>query len=255
MGDVWLLVCVLTVCLAEGSCLSIRDVNERSGEGLQRTSRELSPNDISLKKAFALLQSMESMFEQEVGHLKRKPLSRKDFKTERKNYDPHRNLSNHKVPYASKKETSSDYVVPYALLNEVPYVFVPYALANEKSSDVVPWANETSSDVVPWANETSSDVVPWDNETSSNVVDYALLNEVPYVFVPYDLANETSSDMVPWANATASDHDVHYTSKNETSSDHYASKNETSSDHYASKNETSSDHYASKNETSSDVAT
>ncbi|KAI4803719.1 hypothetical protein KUCAC02_025370 [Chaenocephalus aceratus] len=38
MAAVWMLVCVLTVCLA----------------------RDLSPNEISLKKAYALFQSMES---------------------------------------------------------------------------------------------------------------------------------------------------------------------------------------------------
>ncbi|KAL3067654.1 hypothetical protein OYC64_022090 [Pagothenia borchgrevinki] len=44
MAAVWMLLCVLTVCLA----------------------RDLSPNEISLKKAFALFQSMESMLDQDA---------------------------------------------------------------------------------------------------------------------------------------------------------------------------------------------
>ncbi|KAK5917225.1 hypothetical protein CgunFtcFv8_012132 [Champsocephalus gunnari] len=47
MAAVWMLVCVLTVCLA----------------------RDLSPNEISLKKAYALFQSMESMLDQDAGEV------------------------------------------------------------------------------------------------------------------------------------------------------------------------------------------
>ncbi|XP_029312623.1 pentatricopeptide repeat-containing protein At1g10270-like isoform X2 [Cottoperca gobio] len=232
MGDVWLLVCVLTVCLAEGSCLSIRDINERSGEGLQRTSRELSPNDASIKKAFALLQSITSLFEQEelspndtsikkafallqsitsffeqevqletneveadasVGHLKQKAQSRpEDLKTEKQDYEPQWDKSN---------ETASDHNVHYASQNET-------------ASDHYAWKNETASDHYAWKNETASDHYAWKNETASD----------------------------------------HYAWKNGTASDHYAWKNGTASDHYASKNGTASDHYM-LNETASDVST
>ncbi|KAI9534339.1 hypothetical protein NQZ68_014750 [Dissostichus eleginoides] len=47
MAAVWMLICVLTVCLA----------------------RDQSPNEISLKKAFALFQSMESMLERDAGEV------------------------------------------------------------------------------------------------------------------------------------------------------------------------------------------
>ncbi|XP_033936479.1 uncharacterized protein [Pseudochaenichthys georgianus] len=45
MAAVWMLTCVLTVCLA----------------------RDLSPDKVSLKKAVALFQSIESMLEQDAG--------------------------------------------------------------------------------------------------------------------------------------------------------------------------------------------
>ncbi|TDG98340.1 hypothetical protein EPR50_G00218020 [Perca flavescens] len=66
MGAVWVFVsCVLTVWLTKGSCLPVGGTNERHDNGLERRMiRDLSPNDISMKKAFALLQSMESMLTQ-----------------------------------------------------------------------------------------------------------------------------------------------------------------------------------------------
>ncbi|KAK5931209.1 hypothetical protein CgunFtcFv8_027376 [Champsocephalus gunnari] len=47
MAAVWMLVCVLTVCLA----------------------RDLSPNEVFLKKAFALFQSIESRLDQDAGEV------------------------------------------------------------------------------------------------------------------------------------------------------------------------------------------
>ncbi|KAF3853148.1 hypothetical protein F7725_013836 [Dissostichus mawsoni] len=50
MAAVWMLLCVLTVCLA----------------------RELSPNEISLKKAFALFQAMESCWSETLAKVSSK---------------------------------------------------------------------------------------------------------------------------------------------------------------------------------------
>ncbi|KAF1374239.1 hypothetical protein PFLUV_G00247820 [Perca fluviatilis] len=66
MGAIWaFVICVLTVWITKGLCLPVGGTNERRDNGLQRRMiGDLSPNDISMKKAFALLQSMESMLTQ-----------------------------------------------------------------------------------------------------------------------------------------------------------------------------------------------
>ncbi|XP_036938392.1 glycine-rich cell wall structural protein 1.0-like isoform X5 [Acanthopagrus latus] len=67
MGAIWaFFVCVLTVWLAKGSCWPVGGTNKRNDHGLQRKMEDLSPNELSLKKAIALLQSMESKLEQEA---------------------------------------------------------------------------------------------------------------------------------------------------------------------------------------------
>ncbi|XP_044074407.1 autotransporter adhesin BpaC-like [Siniperca chuatsi] len=61
-----LLICVLTVWFAKGSCLPVGGTNERRDNGLQRRMRDLSPNEISINNALVLLQSIESILQQEV---------------------------------------------------------------------------------------------------------------------------------------------------------------------------------------------
>ncbi|XP_042364333.1 polysialoglycoprotein-like isoform X2 [Plectropomus leopardus] len=63
MAAMWgLLVCVLVVWITKGSSVPIGGTDERLENGQQRRVRA-SPNDISIKKALALLQSMETMLE------------------------------------------------------------------------------------------------------------------------------------------------------------------------------------------------
>ncbi|XP_030259620.1 keratin, type I cytoskeletal 10-like isoform X2 [Sparus aurata] len=68
MGAMWaFFICVLTVWLAKGSCLPVGGTNKRNEHVPQRKMEDSSPNELSLKKAIALLQSMESMLgEQEA---------------------------------------------------------------------------------------------------------------------------------------------------------------------------------------------
>nr|XP_040033473.1 uncharacterized protein LOC120819820 isoform X2 [Gasterosteus aculeatus aculeatus] len=62
MGVFWaLLVSVLTVWFTKGSGLPVGGKNEMSGNGQQRTMRDLSPNDSSMKKALTLQHSLESV--------------------------------------------------------------------------------------------------------------------------------------------------------------------------------------------------
>ncbi|KAF3853143.1 hypothetical protein F7725_013831 [Dissostichus mawsoni] len=78
MAAVWMLLCVLTVCLARGIYLFDNCVED---EGIMFDlaacflstvsgfPADLSPNEISLKKAFALFQSMEFMLDQDAGEV------------------------------------------------------------------------------------------------------------------------------------------------------------------------------------------
>ncbi|XP_074475727.1 uncharacterized protein LOC141758336 isoform X2 [Sebastes fasciatus] len=64
MGSVWaLLICVLTAWLAKGFCLPVGGTNERRENGQQRRITDLFPDEVSIQKALALFQSMESMLE------------------------------------------------------------------------------------------------------------------------------------------------------------------------------------------------
>uniref|UniRef100_G3PWK2 Uncharacterized protein n=1 Tax=Gasterosteus aculeatus TaxID=69293 RepID=G3PWK2_GASAC len=63
MGAFWaLLVSVLAVWFTKGSGLPVGDANEMSGNGPQRTMRNVSPNDASITKVLTLHQSHESVF-------------------------------------------------------------------------------------------------------------------------------------------------------------------------------------------------
>ncbi|KAI4799203.1 hypothetical protein KUCAC02_017839 [Chaenocephalus aceratus] len=73
MAAIWMLVCVLTVCLAKD--LSPNEMSLKKAFKLFRlmesmleraAAEDLSPNEISLKKAFKLFQSMESMLERDA---------------------------------------------------------------------------------------------------------------------------------------------------------------------------------------------
>ncbi|KAK5907641.1 hypothetical protein CesoFtcFv8_005466 [Champsocephalus esox] len=77
MAAVWMLVCVLTVCLARD--LSPNEVFLKKAFALFQSiesrlerdaGKDLSPNEVSLKKAFALFQSMESRLEQDAGKVR-----------------------------------------------------------------------------------------------------------------------------------------------------------------------------------------
>ncbi|KAK2820926.1 hypothetical protein Q5P01_023885 [Channa striata] len=56
-----LLIYVLTVCLAKGSCLAGSDTNDGQESGLHRTLRDVFPNENSIKKALRLFHSMKTV--------------------------------------------------------------------------------------------------------------------------------------------------------------------------------------------------
>ncbi|KAF3853146.1 hypothetical protein F7725_013834 [Dissostichus mawsoni] len=75
MAAVWMLLCVLTVCLARGiylfdNCIEdegiMFDLTACFLSTVSGFPADLSPNEISLKKAFALFQTIESMLDQDA---------------------------------------------------------------------------------------------------------------------------------------------------------------------------------------------
>ncbi|XP_062414614.1 aspartate, glycine, lysine and serine-rich protein-like [Pungitius pungitius] len=63
MGAFWaLIVAVLALWFTTGSGLPVGDTNEMRSNGPQRTMRDVSPNDPSIKKVLTLQQSHQSVF-------------------------------------------------------------------------------------------------------------------------------------------------------------------------------------------------
>ncbi|XP_044035423.1 uncharacterized protein LOC122867990 [Siniperca chuatsi] len=176
MGAVRVLfIYVLTVWLAKGSCLPVGGANERHDNGLQRRMRDLSPNEISIKKALVLVQSMESMLQQDakevqlesneveakasIGHKKFVQFlnSPKDIKTEKDD-----NLHSDNVTAAAADNvTASDNVTAAAADNVTASDNVTAAAAdNVTASDNVTAAaadNVTASDNVTAARRRQRD--------------------------------------------------------------------------------------------------
>ncbi|XP_049916368.1 polysialoglycoprotein-like [Epinephelus moara] len=178
MGAVWaLLFCLLTVWLVKGSCLPVGGTNEGL-DALQRRIRDVSPNDISIKKALALLQSMETMLEHNakevqletneveaeasVGHLKLvQQTGPKELKTQKDDYDSHM-ASGSVTPPASYHHNNVT-VANGLRSNNVT------AASDQESGNVTAASDQESGNVTAASDQESGNVTAASDQESGNV--------------------------------------------------------------------------------------
>ncbi|XP_034716744.1 pentatricopeptide repeat-containing protein At1g10270-like [Etheostoma cragini] len=206
MGAVWALVfCALTVWITKGLSLPVGDTNERHDNELQRRAiRDMSLNDIYTKKAFVLLQLMESKLIQAA---KEAQLETNEVEAEaalQKREDvqlPLNRLQNLRTGPLSRDQPANVTPVP---ANNKTYGDTPANQTSGPSANQTsgPSANQTSG---PSANHTYGDQPA--NQTYGGQPDVRSLGQ-PDTYGDQP-ANQTSG---PWANQTYGDQPANQTS-------------------------------------------